>query len=67
MYRFVPLNTNQLYGMLANIKEEPHDVAKNAPSEVMSPEINHSMKKVKKEREIGEPSNANNNVGGLLK
>ncbi|XP_058786023.1 uncharacterized protein LOC131660737 isoform X2 [Vicia villosa] len=64
---FVPLNTDQLYGMLANIKEEPRDVTEHAPAEVLFPEINVLLKEVKKEREAGEPSNANNSVGGLPK
>lgn len=63
----MPLNTDELYGMLANIKEEPREVVDNAPAKVMLPEIKHSLKKGIKEREIGEPSNANTNVEGLQK
>ncbi|CAI8593619.1 unnamed protein product [Vicia faba] len=62
---FIPLNTDQLYGMLLNIKEEPQ--TPNVPPEVMFPKINATLKEVKKEIEVGQPSNAKNNVGDLEK
>ncbi|KAL5055525.1 hypothetical protein RYX36_036207 [Vicia faba] len=64
---FVPFNTNQLYGMLLNINEEPQTPTEHAPTKVLFPEINASLKEVKREREVGEPSNANNRDGGLHK
>ncbi|KAL5081015.1 hypothetical protein RYX36_009436 [Vicia faba] len=62
---FVPLKTDQLYGMLLNIKEEPQ--TPNVPPEVMFPKTNATLKEVKKETEVGQPSNAKNSVGDLEK
>ncbi|KAL5058107.1 hypothetical protein RYX36_029711 [Vicia faba] len=62
---FVLLDNDQLYGMLLNIKEEPKTPTEHAPTKVLFPEINASLKEVKKEREVEEPPNTNNNDGGL--